>query len=167
MDLACRSGERLTGESDRWAWPGPTVSSFLRACVCCLSSSHNHQPSPGPHPLATPPRLPAGSRGPKRQAQRAVLRLRPSRGGASALGEPSALESTFWGSPDPSLARSSPSACPHPQPSVPPVGQCGRVSSVRRRVAHAPAPSQASLLCCFHSFTVSLSTEARLAELPG
>lgn len=72
--------------------------------------------------------------------------------------DPSGLESTVWGSPATSLAHSSPSACPHPQPSVPPVSP---------RVAHPPTPSQACLLCCLHSLTVSPSMEAGLVELPG
>lgn len=34
VDLACRSGERLTGESDRWPSPGPTCFFFFPLCIC-------------------------------------------------------------------------------------------------------------------------------------
>lgn len=49
VDLACRSGERLTGESDRWPSPGPTCFLSCSSCVCsfvcpCLApASHSPQ----------------------------------------------------------------------------------------------------------------------------
>lgn len=161
MDLACRSGERLTGESDRWPWPGPTVSSFLHASVRCPHlTPTNHL-----HPPATAPRLPAGSRGQKRWAQRAVLRLRPSRGGASVLGEHSALESTFWGSPTP--------AWPVLHPRVPPSSALcplwgvwpSRLCEARSGPPSCPLAGLPSVLPSF--LTVGPSAEAGLAALPG
>ncbi|XP_034509427.1 adhesion G protein-coupled receptor B1-like [Ailuropoda melanoleuca] len=49
VDLACRSGERLPGESDRWSSPGSTCFFFFSLCVCLfirLSSSHLCLPQP-------------------------------------------------------------------------------------------------------------------------
>ena len=47
MDLACRSGERLTGESDRRPSPGPTCFfSFLCTSVCSFVRPH---PTPASH----------------------------------------------------------------------------------------------------------------------
>ena len=149
MDLACRSGERLTGESDRWPRPGPCF--FFSPCVCPLSVFIScPQPPPGPHPPAAPPRLPAGSEScPGAQAQRGRgIRAQGSlRAGEHRLGLPRPQ-------PGPLLALSvPPSSALHP--------------SCEPRVAHRPAPSQACLLCCLHSLTVSPSTAAGLVELPG
>lgn len=46
VDLACRSGERLTGESDRWPSPGPTSFSFFVYLFIHLSSSYPCLPQP-------------------------------------------------------------------------------------------------------------------------
>lgn len=61
VDLACRSGERLTGESAGGASAGPACSFYFLSCVClsiCLSSSHHcHvRPTLGPPVCAGPGR---------------------------------------------------------------------------------------------------------------
>lgn len=163
MDLACRSGERLTGESDRWAWPGPTVSSFsVRvSAVCPHLTTTNHFQAPIP---ATPPkaarRVPGAA-----QAQSLALRLRPGRRGVRARGALSTGEHSLGlpqPQPGPLRLCVPPSSAPVPPGGNVPSQLCEAQSGSRLLLPHRPP-----FCVAFYSFTVSLSTEARLAELPG
>lgn len=54
VDLACRSGERLTGESDRWASAGPACSFYFLSCVLCVHLSVLIPPPPCAAHAGTP-----------------------------------------------------------------------------------------------------------------
>ena len=145
MDLACRSGERLTGESDRWPFPGPTAFSFLRVSVClsaCSSSSHPRQPPPCPPSPSRAPEAAGRSVGQEQKppedcpgAQAWQVRGTSSGGGAFSAGR------NHLGPPPPQpWPAPLPQRAPSPQPSSLLVGAVRLGQLCESRSCPAPLP---------------------------